>query len=131
MPGSITDGSSTVNFLTTRGRPPGPSEETQDITRPGVDGHEGRKTGVRAKAGTVQVTASASSWSDAQDAADALEALVGEICTFTDSGGESHPSCLLQAVRITGISAVGHLVGASGDHLVRAQLRLLDVRSSG
>lgn len=129
MPGKI-EGTATINFLTTRGRPPAPGMRTRDITRPGVDGVEERSEGTRARAGRVRVTMAASSWSDAHAACDGLRDLQGEIVTYTDAGGEAHPQCALKEVDIRTIRPAAKLVGASGSYVVHADLVLRDTRSS-
>ena len=116
MPGSLTANGKTLNTATTSGRPKGPYEHTEDITRRGVDGTEVRRTGKRAEPGAVELTWFTEDW--ASDIQTLENDMVGHVGTFTTADGKSFSNCLITSIQSANHRAAGAVAGASGDYVV-------------
>lgn len=116
MPGSLSANGKTLNLTTTRGRPKGAYEHTEDITRRGANGTEVRRTGKRAEPGSVELTWFTDDW--ASDLNMLEGDMVGHVGTFTTADDKSFDNCLIAEVQKTEHRAARSVAGASGTYVV-------------
>ena len=89
----------TVTFTTMRGEPAGIGDEVQDVTRPGVDGHEIRRRGKRGRLFRVRTAADFTTAANARAAILDYHKLRGDVVTLTDAHAVDWTEVLVSEVR--------------------------------
>lgn len=131
----ITDGTTTIKFVTLkRSDPAPPGELTENVTRPGVDGTALRKRGTRGTGYRLVGQADVASNVDRRSLLENAALLKGQIVTVTDDHLEDWTDVVIQDVRPQSSNAMGTPVGGlkagTGTIMVTIEFDCLDTRTS-
>jgi hypothetical protein len=130
MPGTITVGGSTFNFISLRGEPEPVGLEVQEVSRPGQNGHAYWEVGKRGRPFEMEGYADYTSASAAATSFDAMKGKQGQVASsLLDDRGRTYFDVAVLSVEKVGIrplaGSVGGLVPAgTGFALLIVRFRL-------
>ena len=127
----ITDGTTTLTFISIRGFIPLPGEKTIVRQSSGVDGTGITRIGSKGTEGILRTLVDFDSAADAETARAAYKAFESSIVTVTDDRAVQHANIAVLEVASSEPIKLGASVGGltSGLYLVRSEWRCMDVGS--
>jgi len=119
---SLSDGTTTVEFVKLSGQLQPFAQSVMDITRPGVDGVAFRLEGKRSEARPFEALRDVSAtYGEARDLKQSVANFKGKLVTMVDEYGESIVSVFVKDVELTMDKAIGKGTGG----IVATPVRLL------